>query len=134
MVDEVEVVAALVIIVIKLEVVELLVKVVAVELDIDELLLEEVEETLEEAVLGVEVVIVDKVVEIVLEDESVEVVLEDELVEVVLADEVVDELAARLLYICKALEPPQHSSAFTLQVMIQAVDPTTLAALGELPQ
>jgi hypothetical protein len=38
------------------------------------------------------------------------------------------EIAPRLLYICKAFEPPQYSSAFPLQVMIQAVDPTTLPA------
>lgn len=38
------------------------------------------------------------------------------------------EDAARLLYICKAFEPPHHSSEFPLQVKEQAVDPTTLPA------
>jgi hypothetical protein len=47
------------------------------------------------------------------------------------AEELVAELfeeAARLLYICKAFEPPQNSNAFPLQTKVQAVDPTTLPA------
>jgi hypothetical protein len=57
----------------------------------------------------------------------------EELVAVILVMEELEE-AARLLYIWRAFEPPQYSSAFPLQVMIQAADPTTLPALGEFPQ
>jgi hypothetical protein len=99
---------------------------------------EEVEETSEESVLEIDVVIVDQIVEVVLKDEIVEIVLEEGLVEVMLmsedADIVDEELTARLLYIFNAFEPPQYSSGFPLQVNVQAVESTTLPALGELPQ
>ena len=89
-------------------------------------------------IVELDAVVVDKLVELVLKDEVVEIMLEDEPVEAVLVDEVVDvvddEPAARLLYIFKAFEPPQYSSGFPIQVLVQAVDPTTLPALGELPQ
>jgi hypothetical protein len=124
--DIVVVVEALVVVIIGLDVIELLLEIV--ELGTDELLLEELEEV-EEPMLVVEVVIAGKVVAVVLEGDVVEVVLEDEVVDVV-----DDEAAAGLLYICKAFDPPHHSSAFPLQVKVQALDPGPLPAAGEYPQ
>jgi hypothetical protein len=108
------------------------------ELDIDELPIEEVGEAPEESVLKVKTVVVGKSVEVVPKDKVIEIVLKGELVEIVPVDEILnvtdDELAPRLLYIFKAFEPPQYSSGLPMQVLVQAVDPTTLPALGELPQ
>lgn len=126
--DELAVIVEPVVVIIELEVVELLLEVVVFELDIVELLLDELKDGAEETIL-VEVVVVDRVVAVVLEDELVEVLLEE-----VIVKTVDDETAARLLYICKAFEPPHISAEFPLQVIVQAGDPTALPPWGEFPQ